>query len=106
MDFIEDRELLDRLTDIVRANLRGDEHIIGACLYDVIDRTGYHEDIYVVAWRSESRESSRDCGTHRVCTNNIGCAALFSGCYDLNRKNVLENFQVRMENAPSLQESK
>lgn len=104
---VTDPKVLEHLTDIVRANLIGDEIILRACHYETISRdNGYHEDAYVVAWQSETRlragYSVADCGTHRVHYNNRGESMLFSGHYDCTREVAFESLNQRMEDAPIL----
>ena len=99
-------ELLDRVEQIVRTNLRDDEEIIELRLYEIIDRTDhgkpYHEEIYCVIWFSPSRDEGRQYGTHRVSFNNLDASALCWGGYDMTKEDALTDLDKRMENAPAL----
>lgn len=112
MDIVRNPEVIEHLTNIIRANLIGDEIILRACRYDIISREGYSEETFVVVWQSETRrmrqfdrgiedeQDIRDCGTHRVSYNNIGASALFSGHYDCTRDIAFESLRQRMKNSP------
>lgn len=101
-----DKPTFNRILDIVRNNLRGDEEIIVCHHYETIDRTDngkpYHEEIYCVAWFSPSRAAGRQHGTHRVSFNDWGASALCWGGYDMTQKKALADLDRRMERAPAL----
>jgi hypothetical protein len=101
-----DQETKDRIGNIVRNNLLGDEKIVSIRHYETIDRIDngehqYHEEIYCVIWFSESRRPGFEYGTHRVSFNNLGAEALCWGGYDMTQKKALADLDRRMENAPT-----
>lgn len=97
----------ERLQRIVRKNLRGDEVILRARLYEMVKRGDYWELVYVIAWQSESRRErlpvnlrGNDSGTHRVHYNSKGEEALFIGHYDMTTDEALADVTERMKHAP------
>lgn len=75
-----------RVEQAVRNNLRG-ARVIALVEVEVIEREGYWERIYIVAWQRDDQ-----CGTHRVNVNNDDKSACFMGHYDLTLDKALIDF--------------
>jgi hypothetical protein len=78
-----------RVEQAVRDNLRG-ARVIALIEVEGIEREGYWERIYVVAWQREDQ-----CGTHRVNVNSKDKSACFFGNYDMTVDRALIDFVDR-----------
>jgi hypothetical protein len=80
---------LARVEQTVKDSLRGAQ-VFALMESEIIERDGYWERIYIVAWRR-----SDQCGTHRVNVNSNGDSACFIGHYDMTSVDAVDDMLKR-----------
>lgn len=89
-------DYMARIEQAVRDNVAGSNgRVLGIVEYDMNEREGYWERIYIVAWSSE-----REAGTHHVNIDSNGAEALFYGHYQLSEVDAVFDMIERANLTP------